>query len=141
MIRRLLTALACALVLFGATNAAQAQEQRDHRVRLVSFGSEEMAFIRLPGGEFVWPSSEVLGGERPRIILDFHGISGWDEAYIPTGGGAIIRRIRTFLHTDESRLRVVLDLAGNPDRYSLSLSYDMDRDGAEITVSAIPLRR
>ncbi|BBD07243.1 hypothetical protein [Desulfovibrio ferrophilus] len=86
MFRRLLLTLVC--VMFLATTALPALgQERDHGVRLVAFGSEEMAFIRLPGGKFVWPKSEVLGGDRPRIILDFPGINGWDEAYLPTGGG------------------------------------------------------
>lgn len=140
MFRRLLLTLVC--VMFLATTALPALgQERDHGVRLVAFGSEEMAFIRLPGGKFVWPKSEVLGGDRPRIILDFPGINGWDEAYLPTGGGDIIRRIRTFLHADEKRLRVVLDLAGPPQRYAISLSYDTASNGSEITVSAIPISR
>ncbi|MBU1002875.1 MAG: hypothetical protein KKE73_10165 [Proteobacteria bacterium] len=136
--RLLLTLAAIALLTTTIPLLAQGQEH-DHGVRLLAFGSEEMAYIRLPGGTFVWPQSEVLGGSRPRVILDFPGINNWNEAYLPTGGGDIIRRIRTYLHNDEARLRVVLDLAEPPQHYALSLSYETDPQGAEITVSAIPL--
>ncbi|WP_461211252.1 hypothetical protein [Desulfocurvus sp. DL9XJH121] len=111
------------------------------RVRLVPFGNEEMVFVRLPDGAFSWPASEVLDGKEPRIILDFKGVREWDEAYVPDGGGKIVRRIRTYLHKDEQRLRVVLDLAASPRRYAITLGYDIRPHGAEISVSAIPLRR
>jgi len=139
----LLLALACLLPLSAAADA-RADDNGGHSlggVRLVAFGSEEMAYIHLPGGAFVWPSVEVLGGQHPRIILDFPGIRGWDEAYLPTGGGAIISRIRTFLHTEEDRLRVVLDLAGPPEDYAMTLGYEPAGTGWDVTVSAIPLRR
>jgi hypothetical protein len=110
------------------------------KVRLVAFGSEEMVFVRLPGGVFVWPETELTGGDKPRIILDFRGVEGWDEAYVPDGGGRIVKRIRTYLHKDEGRLRVVLDLARSPEHYALTLSYEERVYGTEITVSAIPLR-
>lgn len=140
MFRHLLSAVFCTLLIIFTALPAQGQEH-DHGVRLVAFGNEEMAFIRLPGGTFVWPQAEILAGERPRIILDFRGITNWNEAYLPTGGGAIIRRIRTFLHTDEHRLRVVLDLAGPPRRYAISLGYETDSEGCEITISTIPIHQ
>lgn len=140
MFRHLLSAVFCTLLIISTALPALGQEQ-DHGVRLVAFGNEEMAFIRLPNGAFIWPQAEVLGGNRPRIILDFQGVNDWNEAYLPTGGGAIIRRIRTFLHADEKRLRVVLDLAGPPRRYAISLSYDTNPQGYEISVSTIPIHQ
>lgn len=141
MRHHLLLALTAIVFLTAMPLSAMGQRTNNHGVRLVTFGSEEMAFIRLPGGSFVWPHSEVLGGRQPRVILDFTGISRWDEAYLPSNGGNIIRRVRTYLHDDEKRLRVVLDLAERPQNYALSLSYETEPQGTEITVSAIPLER
>lgn len=136
-----LAALLAAILLAAALAAPPASAETGGRVRLVPFGKEEMVFIRLPGGEFSWPRTEILRGKEPRVILDFAGVEAWDETYVPDGGGSIVRRIRTYLHEQEKRLRVVLDLAGRPDDYALTLSYEIRPHGAEITVSAIPLPR
>lgn len=140
-------ALAFAILLAAFTTPVlcadphQKQDADGGRVRLLTFGTEEMALIRLPGGVFIWPETELLEGDKPRIILDFNGVEGWDEAYSPDGGGTIVKRIRTYLHEDEKRLRVVLDLARNPSNYAITLNYEERVHGTEITVSAIPLRK
>ena len=124
----------------AAKTTAPAPEHDGGKVRLLAFGTEEMVLVRLPGGVFIWPETELTGGDKPRIILDFKGVEGWDEAYVPDGGGRIVKRIRTYLHKDEKRLRVVLDLARSPKDYAVTLSYEERVYGTEITVSAIPLR-
>ena len=56
------------------------------------------------------PKVLTLEGDRPRIVLDIMDVLHWDgEDKIPVNG-RLIRQIRTYLHRDTDKLRIVLDL-------------------------------
>lgn len=81
----------------------------------------EKVFIKL--NRFLVPKIMTLEGDKPRIVVDIMDVSFWGgQAEIPVNG-KLIRRIRTYLHHDVGKLRIVLDL--NPaDDYMIDQTFD-----------------
>lgn len=73
-------------------------------------GDREQVCIRL--SRFFIPQVFTLNGEQPRIVIDIREVSRWDAPRQIDAGGARILRIRSYLHSKEGKLRVVLDLKG-----------------------------
>jgi len=68
----------------------------------------EKVFVGLD--QFTIPRVLTLGGNKPRIVLDIMNVSSWKgRSKIPVNG-KIIRQIRTHLHREIEKLRIVLDL-------------------------------
>jgi len=80
----------------------------------------EKVFIEL--NRFLIPIILTLEGDKPRIVVDIMNVSFWDgQTKIPVNG-KLIRRIRTYLHHDIGKLRIVLDL--NPaDDYMIDQTF------------------
>lgn len=109
--------LCCFLSLSCLGFAALAQNQRGvlESVRyLGGNGNVESIEIRLGSGVTpgVTPKTFVLGGERPRLVLDFQDIVPSDAVKNVTEvGGSYIRRVRVGVHYNPiMKTRVVLDL-------------------------------
>jgi len=81
----------------------------------------EKVFLSL--NSFVIPRVLTLEGDRPRIVIDVMNVSFWNgRSRIPVDG-KLIRQIRTYLHRDIEKLRIVLDL--NPaDDYMIDQTFD-----------------
>ena len=81
----------------------------------------EKVFIEL--NRFLVPKIFTLEGDKPRIVVDIMDVSFWDgQTNIPVNG-KLIRRIRTYLHNNIGKLRIVLDL--NPaDDYMIDQTFD-----------------
>ncbi len=68
----------------------------------------EKVFIEL--NRLLVPKILTLEGDKPRIVVDIMNVSSWDgPSKIPVNG-KLIRRIRTYLHRNIGKLRIVLDL-------------------------------
>ncbi len=61
------------------------------------------------------PKIKSLEGKHPRLSFDLQPAVGSDLETDKIVNGKLIRSIRTFLHQDDMRLRVVIDLAKNFD--------------------------
>ena len=81
----------------------------------------EKVFLSL--NRFVIPRVLTLEGDRPRIVIDVMNVSFWNgRSRIPVDG-KLVRQIRTYLHRDIEKLRIVLDL--NPaDDYMINQTFD-----------------
>jgi len=80
----------------------------------------EKVFIEL--NRFLIPIILTLEGDKPRIVIDIKNVSFWKgQSKIPVNG-KLIQRIRTHLHRDIGKLRIVLDL--NPaDDYMIDQTF------------------
>jgi hypothetical protein len=56
------------------------------------------------------PQIESLEGKHPRLYFDLHPVVEYDGRAKKSVNGSLIYSIRTFLHREEKRLRVVVDL-------------------------------
>ena len=80
----------------------------------------ERVFINLKN--FFVPSVFNLEGERPRIVIDIMNIHIWTgKPKIPVNG-RLIKQIRTYLHRETDKLRIVLDLEPS-ENYFVTQTY------------------
>ncbi len=82
-------------------------------LRFFSAPGSERVCVRL--NRFFIPSVFSLDGARPRLVIDISGQSAWHGPRSLAADGRWIRRVRAFLHEDQRRLRIVLDLAPKSD--------------------------
>ena len=94
-------------------------------VKKIGFTIEQPAEkVFIAFNQFAIPEFFTLEGDKPRIVIDVREIYSWNgQAKIPVNG-ALIKQIRTFLHKNENKLRIVLDLFAGRD-YMVSQLYDM----------------
>ena len=57
------------------------------------------------------PRVNSLEGDRPRLYFDLHPVLESDLQAKKQVNGTLVHSIRSFLHRDENRLRVVIDLS------------------------------
>lgn len=80
----------------------------------------EKVFIAL--NNFSTPEILTLEGDRPRVVIDIKNVSSWSGKYKTPVNGNLIKQIRTHLHRDTEKLRIVLDL--NPsENYIINQIY------------------
>lgn len=80
----------------------------------------EKVFLSL--NRFTIPRILTLEGDRPRIVIDVVNVSFWNGPSKIAVNGKLIRQIRTHLHRDIKKLRIVLDL--NPaDDYMIDQTF------------------
>ena len=104
-------------------------------ITLQNFEEEERVLIRIPKKDFQVPRIEALGGDKPRIIIDIENVGQWNEIYKKVVRGSIIKKIRSYLHKDENRLRVVLDVRSSPRNYLVTQGYDVEDEEILVIVS------
>jgi hypothetical protein len=68
----------------------------------------EKVFIAL--NKFTTPRILTLEGDKPRIVIDIKNVSFWSGQYRTPVKGNLIKQIRTYLHRDIEKLRIVLDI-------------------------------
>ncbi len=81
----------------------------------------EKVFIAL--NNFTTPKIFSLKGDKPRIVIDIKNVSSWSGHYRTPVNGNLIKQIRTFLHHDTEKLRIVLDI-NSSENYSINQIYD-----------------
>lgn len=118
--RRLLLFLG--LALWSAT--ALAADAPGSPLAHATGDGEEQVRVLLPADGYSAPAIEVLGGDSPRVVADFGGITAWKGPAVLEVDSPLVRRVRAWLHGDEQRLRVVLDLAADPKGMLISHTYE-----------------
>ncbi len=89
--------------------------------------TSEKVLVYLEG--FSVPKAFDIDGENPRIVIDIWNVNTWKGPSRLPSKGKVIRQIRTYLHKDENKLRIVLDLNVNPYRdYSITQLYDVKKN-------------
>jgi ketosteroid isomerase-like protein len=58
-------------------------------------------------------------GDKPRIVIDIKNVSSWSGHYRTPVNGNLIKQIRTYLHRDTEKLRIVLDI-NSSENYSIN---------------------
>jgi ketosteroid isomerase-like protein len=91
----------------------------------------EKVFVGL--NQFSIPKTLTLGGDKPRIVIDFMNVPSWKGPLKIPVNGKIIRQIRTFLHKETQKLRIVLDLM-TADDYIIDQTFYREKSIYVITV-------
>lgn len=104
--------------------AAHAAGPADAPLTHLAADGEERILVLLPAAGFQAPEVEVLGGDEPRLVADFAGVTAWAGPAALEVNSALVLRVRTWLHTGEARLRVVADLAAPPQGLLLAHTYE-----------------
>ena len=81
----------------------------------------EEVFIAL--NNYSIPEVQSIEGNRPRIVIDINNVSSWSGQYKMPIDGKLIKQIRTCLHRDTEKLRIVFDLK-YADDYIIDQTYD-----------------
>jgi hypothetical protein len=82
---------------------------------------------------FSIPQVRSVEGANPRIIVNIDKVSSWSgQDNIPVNGN-LIKKIRTYLHPDTEKLRIILDLKHSDD-YIIDQTYDRNTDIYSISV-------
>jgi len=107
----------------GQNNGIKAVLQNDVIIKSIKFVSKkdhENVFIA--SNKYFVPKILTLEGDKPKIVIDIKPVSSWRGPYRTTVKGNKVRQIRTYLHPDTKKLRVVLDL--NPsENYFINRIY------------------
>lgn len=95
--------------------------------------TSEKVFVTLTG--FSIPKAFDIDGKNPRIVIDIWNVVAWKGPSRIPSNGKLIRQIRTYLHKDENKLRIVLDLNVNPFRdYSIAQVYDVNKNTYQLEI-------
>jgi ketosteroid isomerase-like protein len=89
-------------------------------IKFVPKKDHENVFIA--SNKYFVPKILTLEGDTPKIVIDIKPVSSWRGPYRTKVKGNKVRQIRTFLHSDTKKLRIVLDL--NPsENYFINRIY------------------
>ncbi len=83
---------------------------------------EEKDRVCIRMNRFFIPEVFSLVESKPRIVVDIPDVHRWEGTDRREVNGPLVKRIRTYLHRDEDRLRVVLDLLP-ADAYAIDQTY------------------
>lgn len=81
----------------------------------------EKVFIAL--NNFSTPKILTIKGNNPRIVIDFKNVSSWGGQYRTPINENFIKQIRTHLHRDIEKLRIVLDM-NSSENYFINQTYN-----------------
>jgi hypothetical protein len=83
-------------------------------------GNEKVCFVLKP---FCNPRVFSLEGNKPRIVMDIVNVHSWKGRSKMPVEGVFVRQVRTHFHSDQKRLRIVLDLTPSRDYTAEPLYY------------------
>lgn len=99
--------------LIFSTDSVMADSQKSIEKAVYIAQSDSRGGVMLTMKETVLPSVSQLGGESPRIILDFNETIYLTPNKINVIEDPIVRSLRFGLHTEPLKTRVVIDLTGH----------------------------
>ena len=79
--------------------------------------------VFIASNTFFVPKVLTFEGDKPRIVIDIKNVSSWSGHYRTPVNGNLIKQIRTFLHHDTEKLRIVLDI-NSSENYSINQIYE-----------------
>ena len=79
---------------------------------------EESTTLFFLYNKFVIPEIFTLSGEQPRFVIDIQGVNSWNGSPVIRLNGKPVKQIRTHLHRNLKKLRIVLDIA-SADNYQI----------------------
>lgn len=107
----------------GRSHEIKVSSSKKTMVKSIKYKIEkdrEKVFIALNNSST--PKILTLEGDKPRVVIDIKNVSSWSGQYNTPINGNLIKQIRTYLHRDTGKLRIVLDL--NPsENYFINQIY------------------
>lgn len=83
---------------------------------------EDRDNVFIASNTFFVPEILTIEGDDPRLVIDIKPVSSWSGRSTTPVNGNLVRQIRTHLHADTNKLRIVLDL--NPsENYFINQIY------------------
>jgi hypothetical protein len=82
---------------------------------------------------FSIPQVRSIEGANPQLIVNINKVSSWSGPYNIPVNGNLIKKIRTYLHRNTEKLRIVLDLKPSDD-YIIDQIYDKRANSYLISV-------
>jgi ketosteroid isomerase-like protein len=80
--------------------------------------------VFIASNTFFVPEILTLEGDDPRIVIDIKPVSSWSGRSTTLVEGNLIRQIRTHLHPDTKKLRIVLDLNPSENYFINQIYYE-----------------
>jgi len=80
--------------------------------------------VFIASNTFFVPEILTLEGDDPRIVIDIKPVSSWSGRPAALVEGNLVRQIRTYLHPDTKKLRIVLDLNPSENYYINQIYYE-----------------
>jgi len=80
--------------------------------------------VFIASNTFFVPEILTLEGDDPRIVIDIKPVSSWSGRPATLVEGNLVRQIRTYLHLDTKKLRIVLDLNPSENYYINQIYYE-----------------
>lgn len=80
--------------------------------------------VFIASNTFFVPKILTIEGDDPRIVIDIKPVSSWSGRYRTLVKGNLIRQIRTHLHPDTKKLRIVLDLNPSENYFINQIYYE-----------------
>jgi ketosteroid isomerase-like protein len=82
--------------------------------------------VFIASNKFFVPKILTFEGDDPRIVIDITPVSSWSGPYKTPVKGSMIRQIRTLLHPDTKKLRIVLDLNRSENYFINQIYYEKE---------------
>jgi ketosteroid isomerase-like protein len=76
--------------------------------------------------QFFTPKLLTLEGDKPRIVVDIKNVASWSGQYRTPVNGNLIKQIRTYLHRDIEKLRIVLDINPSENYLINQINYQTE---------------
>jgi len=80
--------------------------------------------VFIASNTFFVPEVLTLEGDDPRIVIDIKPVSSWSGRSTTLVEGNLVRQIRTHLHPDTKKLRIVLDLNPSENYFINQIYYE-----------------
>ena len=91
-------------------------------IKFVPKKDHENVFIA--SNKYFVPKIFTLEGDKPKIVIDIKPVSSWSGPNRTLVKGNMVRQIRTHLHPDTNKLRIVLDLNPSENYYINQIYYE-----------------
>ncbi len=127
IILQVILAIGClALTMTGSPRTSLAQEVHVEGLQILT-DDKAAAKVCFHLEPFSNPKVFPIQGDDPKIVVDVPNVVSWNgKPSIPVDGAAV-RQVRSYLHRDEKRLRIVLDLVPNLHYAAEPLYYEAER--------------
>lgn len=86
-------------------------------------GTDKVCFVLKP---FCDPKVFSIEGDRPRIVVDIENVQAWVDTPTVLLNGPSIRQVRSHLHREQNKLRIVLDLTPSRDYTAEPVYYESE---------------
>ena len=113
------------VVKAGQGHKIKSKLQNDVIIKSIKFEhKKDQDYVFIASNTFFVPEILTLEGDDPRIVIDIKPVSSWSGRSATLVEGNLVRQIRTHLHPDTKKLRIVLDLNPSENYFINQIYYE-----------------